>query len=62
MSSSISQLVLCSYVTKELASKVTEQFNDLVNWLKEMGLKGQVGTNRANFKFKERERETWPIP
>jgi len=31
-------------LTKELALKVTEQSNDLVNWPKEMRLKGQAST------------------
>jgi len=45
-----------------LASKVNEQFNDLVNWLKEISLKGRAGTKIIYFKFKEGERETSPIP
>jgi len=60
--SPINCLVPCSYITKELTSNVIEQFKDLVNWLKEIRLKGQAGTKRTDFRFKEGERETWLTP
>jgi len=41
-----------------LLSKVIEKFNVLVNWLKEIKFKGQLGTKKTNFKFREGDRET----
>ena len=35
-----------------MTSKVTKYFSDLVNWHKEIRLKGHAGTNRTNLKFK----------
>jgi len=45
-------------IINELASKVSEKFNNLINWLKEIRLKGQAGKKGTNFKFKEGQRET----
>jgi len=39
---------------------VVEQFKDLVNW--EIRLKGQLGTKKACFRFKDEEREIGPTP
>ena len=44
---------LRSYITKDLWTKVTEQFNILVNWLKEIKLNGELGTKRIDFRFIE---------
>jgi len=51
-----------SCITKDLLLKVTKQFNVLVNWLKEIKLKGQLGTKMTNFRFKEGHRMAWPTP
>ena len=53
---------LCSCITKDLLSKVTDQFNVLVNWLKEIKLKGQLGIKRTDFRFKDRDKMAWPTP
>lgn len=58
----MSQPILHSYIAKEFVSKVMEQIKDLVNWLKEIKLKGQLGKKRTYFRyfrFKEEDREIW---
>ena len=42
--------------------KVIEQFKDLVNWPREIRLKGQLEKSRICFRFKEGEREIWLTP
>jgi len=41
---------------KKLISKITEQFNGLFNWLKEIRLKRKVGKRRTKLRFKEEKR------
>jgi len=51
-----------SCITKDLWSKVIEQLNNLVNWLKEIELKWQLGTKRTDFRVREGDRMTRPTP
>ena len=59
--SPINQPVPCSWITKDLTVKVTEQFNEQVNWLYEIRLYGHWETNKTEFNFNEGDNETWPL-
>ena len=48
-------------MTKELASNVTEQLWERVNWLGDIILKGQPGMSKTEFKDKEEVGDTWLI-